>query len=218
MPTCSCRIVVVKIASGGEISRLIKMLTSDNVKDMARNLGKSSHGHPLLFADKVLTQLERCFMNASESVPLIISQKRFHPSILCSLLQGRSSTRLPLYCVYLWRERRPLFHTTIHMQFFRGHWGGRSDMLLVSVFCVGFAFAFVVAFNFVFCYCFCLCCCFYCSWFLLLLSSFLLLLSSCCYIAVVVFAVVLLLLLVLLLCCCQCLCCCCCLKLENCDF
>lgn len=48
-----------QIASGAEISRLIKMLTSDNVKDMARKLGKSSHSHPLLFADKVLNQLER---------------------------------------------------------------------------------------------------------------------------------------------------------------
>lgn len=48
-----------QIASGGEISRLIKMLTSDNVKDMARKLGKSSHAHPLIFAEKVLNQLER---------------------------------------------------------------------------------------------------------------------------------------------------------------
>ncbi|CAM9707019.1 unnamed protein product, partial [Hapterophycus canaliculatus] len=49
---------VAEIASGSEISRLIKMLTSDNVKDMARKLGKSSHSHPLLFAEKVLNQLE----------------------------------------------------------------------------------------------------------------------------------------------------------------
>lgn len=47
------------MASGAEISRLIKMLTSDNVRDMARKLGKSSHGHPLIFAEKVLNQLER---------------------------------------------------------------------------------------------------------------------------------------------------------------
>ena len=49
-----------QIASGAEISRLIKTLTSDNVRDMARKLGKSSHSHPLLFAEKVLNQLERC--------------------------------------------------------------------------------------------------------------------------------------------------------------
>ncbi|CAM9931475.1 unnamed protein product, partial [Ectocarpus sp. 12 AP-2014] len=49
---------VAEIAAGAEISRLIKMLTSDNVKDMARKLGKSSHSHPLLFAEKALNQLE----------------------------------------------------------------------------------------------------------------------------------------------------------------
>ena len=48
-----------QISAGADISRLIKMLTSDNVKDMARKLGKSSHAHPLLFAEKVLNQLER---------------------------------------------------------------------------------------------------------------------------------------------------------------
>lgn len=48
-----------QIAAGAEISRLIKILTSDNVKDMARKLGKSSHSHPLLFAEKALNQLER---------------------------------------------------------------------------------------------------------------------------------------------------------------
>lgn len=52
-------IVSHQIASGAEISRLIKTLTSDNVRDMAKKLGKSSHGHPLLFAEKVLNQLER---------------------------------------------------------------------------------------------------------------------------------------------------------------
>lgn len=36
------------------------MVTSDNVKEMARKLGKSSHGHPILFAEKVLNHLERC--------------------------------------------------------------------------------------------------------------------------------------------------------------
>lgn len=41
------------------------MLTSDNVKDMARKLGKSSHSHPLLFADKVLNQLERLVFGQS---------------------------------------------------------------------------------------------------------------------------------------------------------
>lgn len=50
----------LQLASGAEISRLIKTLTSDNVRDMARKLGKSSHSHPLLFAEKVLNQLERC--------------------------------------------------------------------------------------------------------------------------------------------------------------
>ncbi|CAN0534905.1 unnamed protein product, partial [Ectocarpus sp. 8 AP-2014] len=51
-------VLVSQIAAGAEISRLIKMLTSDNVKDMARKLGKSSHSHPLLFAEKALNQLE----------------------------------------------------------------------------------------------------------------------------------------------------------------
>lgn len=55
-----------QMASGAEISRLIKMLTSDNVKDMARKLGKSSHAHPLLFAEKVLNQLERCVHSAQQ--------------------------------------------------------------------------------------------------------------------------------------------------------
>ena len=41
------------------MARLIKMLTSDNVRDIARKLGKASHSHPLLFAEKVLKQLER---------------------------------------------------------------------------------------------------------------------------------------------------------------
>lgn len=48
-----------QIASGAEISRLIKTLTSDNVRDMSRKLGRSSHAHPLVFAEKVLNQLER---------------------------------------------------------------------------------------------------------------------------------------------------------------
>lgn len=48
-------------ASGAEISRLIKMLTSDNVRDMAFKLGKASHAHPLVFAEKVINQLERYF-------------------------------------------------------------------------------------------------------------------------------------------------------------
>lgn len=58
----------MQIASGAEISRLIKMLTSDNVRDMARKLGKSSHSHPLLFAEKVLNQLERLVRGLARGV------------------------------------------------------------------------------------------------------------------------------------------------------